>query len=95
MRVGGSFSAVTLALLETPKEEIPHVFQPWEILLGSGLGPPAELMGAHQQQLLQEVLLDPPSQGLSLPAKAQWRYPAPSTGVSSLHLEPQSDLDRD
>ena len=38
--VGGSFSAVTLALLESPAEEIPHFFQPLEILLGSGLGPP-------------------------------------------------------
>lgn len=75
MRVGGSFSAVTLALLETPKEEIPRVFQPWETLLGSGLSPPAKLMGAHHhQQLLQEVL-DSPSQGLCLPAKAQVGVP--------------------
>lgn len=31
--VGGSFSSVTLALLETPAEKIPDLFQPWEILL--------------------------------------------------------------
>lgn len=31
--VGGSFSSVTLALLETPAEKIPDLFQLWEVLL--------------------------------------------------------------
>lgn len=42
--VGGSFSAVTLALLETLIEEIPP-FIP-DILLGSGLGPPRLLQSS-------------------------------------------------
>lgn len=32
--VGGSFSSVTLALLETPAEKVPDFFQPWENPLG-------------------------------------------------------------
>lgn len=43
--VGGSFSSVTLALLETPVEKIPDLFQPLEFLLV-----PSELLGTHYHQ---------------------------------------------
>lgn len=70
--MGGSFSAVTLALLETPTEEIPPFIPALRDPVGVRAGSPraaAEFRSAHQQlQLLQKVL-DPSSQGLHLPAK--------------------------
>lgn len=75
--VGGSFSAVTLALLETPTEGIPCLFQPWEILLGSGLVPTSSSCRRRSWTPLARAC----TSLQNMPAELAWGYPAPFTGV--------------
>lgn len=95
--MGGSFSAVTLALLETPTEEIPPFIPALRDPVGVSPGSPraaAEFRSARQQQLLQKVL-DTSSQGLHLPAEEWVGVPCSLYRRPSSYLGPQGDLDLD
>lgn len=80
--VGGSFSSVTLALLETPVENIPDLFQPREILLV-----PSGSCRAPGHPLPSQEELDCCSQG--------WCLLGGGSLLPSLCLGPQSDLGLD